>query len=188
MALATGVAVAALAIWVTVASGAANTPGCSSFASQAEAQEHFTQVGGRPARDVEGLDGDGDGVACEGSPGPYAGFATIAYNLKRKFFYGVATMPRTASGDTFACLAGNRHYADGPRLLKVYREARGEDVAVSRTLGAEAKSSGGHLIWKLEKDLGPGGRYYAAFEEQVRLSPYKPSECPEFRSPARALP
>jgi hypothetical protein len=143
---------------------------------------------GSPSRDATGLDADGDGVACEGLPGPYEGFATIGYNAKAHFFYGTASMPPLGSGGGFACLSGNRHFPEGPRRLKIYRARPGSDLAVSRALGAEAKPSSGRLLWKLEAPLAVHGRYYAAFEEEVRLSPYKPTECPGFSSLETRLP
>jgi hypothetical protein len=171
------------------ASGVASMPGCASFSSQAAAQEHFTELGGSPRRDFGGLDGDRDGVACERLPRPYAGFATIGYNLKRGFFYGAASMPPTASGESgFACLYGNRHFPDGPRLLKVYAVRPGVDRAISGAIGAEAKPGSGRLVWKADKDIVFGGRYYVAFEERVPLSPYGPNECPGFRSREVTLP
>jgi hypothetical protein len=171
------------------ASGSAKAPGCSSFSSQAAAQELFAQIGGRPGHDPGGLDPDGNGVACEDRPGPHEGFATIGYNRAKRFFYGVATMPAIESAEGgFACLQGNRHYPDGPRLLKVYRALPGPDRAVSRDLGAEARPDSGRLLWKLDREVVPPGRYYAAFEERIRPSPYKSSECPGFRSRATYLP
>jgi hypothetical protein len=171
----------------TAGGQAAASAGCA-FSSQAEAQRRFVDLGGSPGHDPGRLDGNGDGVACEGLPGPYRGFATIGYNLRRGFFYGAASMPVDRSGGGFACLSGNRHFPEGPRQLRIYRARPGSDLAVSRTLGAEARSSSGRLLWKLEAPLGPPGRYYAAFEEEVRLSPYKPTECPGFSSPETRLP
>jgi hypothetical protein len=142
-------------------------------------------VGGSPARNADGLDGDRDGVACEGLPGPHEGYATIGYNLKRAFFYGTASMPAGDGG--FACLSGNRHFAEGPRLLKVYKAVPGPDRAVSGEIGAEARPGSGRLVWKLDRDL-VAGHYYAAFGEKIRSSPYRPSECPGFSSRATALP
>ena len=40
---------------------------CSDFATQREAQRFFEQEGG-PHEDPHGLDGDGDGIACEDLP------------------------------------------------------------------------------------------------------------------------
>ena len=62
-------------------------------ASQAEAQEAFLDLGGKPGNDVGGLDGNGNGVACEALPGPYEGYATIGFNVRKGFLYGVATLP-----------------------------------------------------------------------------------------------
>jgi hypothetical protein len=184
----------ALLAWLACGALAASVsakppPSCSSFKSQAAAQELFTRIGGRPGHDVGGLDADGNGVACEQLPGPREGFATIGYNRTKRFFYGVATMPATGSpADGFACLQGNRHYPDGPRLLRIYRAVPGPDRAVSGDVGAEARPDSGRVFWKLDRKALPPGRYYAAFEEVIRSSPYTPSECPGFRSRATYLP
>ena len=44
-------------------SGADGTYNCSDFDTQAQAQAYFDSVG-----DIDGLDGDGDGVACQSLP------------------------------------------------------------------------------------------------------------------------
>jgi micrococcal nuclease len=44
-------------------SGADGSYNCDDFATQEEAQDHFDSQG-----DVDGLDGDGNGVACESLP------------------------------------------------------------------------------------------------------------------------
>jgi Excalibur calcium-binding domain len=181
-------AAATLAIWAAAAGGVAKAPACASFASQADAQERFFGLGGSPSRNADGLDGDGNGVACEDLPGPYAGFATVGYHRQRTFFYGTASMPRGADGDGFACLLGNRQFADGARRLTIYRELPGPDRAISRPLKAEPRPGSGRLLWKLDRDLDIAARYYVAFEAQIHLSPYKPSNCPEFRSRAVYLP
>lgn len=182
-------ATAALAIWAPTASGAERpAPRCPSFPSQADAQERFFAQGGSPSHDVGDLDDDGDGVACEGLPGPYAGYATIGYNRERKFLYGTASMPSEADGEGFACLLGNRQFADGARRLTIYRSVPGPDKAVSRPLKAEPRPGSGRLLWKLERKLTAVDRYYVVFEAQIHLSPYKPSNCPEFSSPEAYLP
>ena len=186
--LAAAALAAALTCGVLAASGSAKVPGCSSFKSQATAQELFVGMGGGPARDVGGLDPDGDGVACEDRPGPNEGFATIGYNRVKRFFYGVATMPATESEDGFACLQGNRHFPDGPRLLRIYRALPGADRPISPDVGAEAKPDSGRLLWKFDRKVVVPGRYYAAFEDEIRPSPYAPSECPGFRSRTSYLP
>jgi hypothetical protein len=38
---------------------------CADFGSRARAQKYFESNGGRPGRDLEGLDSDGDGQVCE---------------------------------------------------------------------------------------------------------------------------
>jgi Excalibur calcium-binding domain len=42
---------------------------CADFPTQAAAQDYFLSLGG-PASDPDGLDGDGDGIACESNPCP----------------------------------------------------------------------------------------------------------------------
>jgi hypothetical protein len=181
-------ATAALAISVLAAGGVAKSSGCPSFSSQAGAQERFFSLGGTASQNVGGLDDDGDGVACEGLSGPYAGYATIGYNRGKGFLFGTASMPPTGAGDGFACLAGNRHFPDGPRLLKIYKAVPGPDRAVSRDVGTAARPGSGRLVWKLDREPLTGGRYYVVFEERIRTSPYAPSDCPEFRSREVYLP
>lgn len=47
---------------------------CSDFNSQAAAQNYFENNGGGPNNNVDGLDSDGDGVACESNPCPCTGY------------------------------------------------------------------------------------------------------------------
>jgi hypothetical protein len=182
----------ALAVLATSAPALAGAerppPGCAPFPSQAGAQERFIQLGGAPSRNAGGLDGDGDGVACEGLPGPYAGYATIGYHRERKFLYGTASMPLEADGEGFACLLGNGQFADGTRRLTVYRATPGGDRAISGSLKAEPRPGSGRLLWKLRRELTVGARYHVVFEAQIRLGPYLPSNCPEFGSHEVFLP
>jgi hypothetical protein len=100
-------------------------------------------------------------------------------------------MPPLASGEgKFACLSGNRHWPDGPRWVNVYRVTPGGDVSILGThmAPAEAKPATGRLVWKVDKPLKAPGRYYAAFEESLRTSPYGRNPCPEFRSRTISLP
>jgi len=187
--LAAAICAALLALVTAAAPGVARAAGCRSFSSQAAAQELFVKTGGSPGHNIGHLDDDGNGVACEELPGPYEGFATIGYNRSKRFFYGTATMPAKASGEgEFACLYGNRHFADGPRLLRIYRALPRSDRPVSGDIGVEARPDSGRLFWKLGRRMVPGGHYYAAFEERIRSSPYAPSECLGFRSPVAYLP
>jgi len=57
------------------AGGAWGSPGatiadknCSDFSTQQEAQQYFDSNGGSPSNNVDGLDADHDGVACESLP------------------------------------------------------------------------------------------------------------------------
>jgi len=181
--------IAALGLWAAVAVAVTPVPGCSSFSSQAAAQDYFAELGGSPRRAVGDLDGDSDGVACEGLSGPYKPFATIGYNRKGGFFYGIASMPPAATGDErYPCLYGNRHFPDGPRRLNVYKVVPGPDKATFGVLGAEARPESGRLLWKAEREDVTPGSYYVGFEEKIRLSPYGANECPGFRSAEIALP
>lgn len=162
-------------------------PGCPSFGSQAAAQDYFVAAGGNPRKRVGSLDPDRDGVACEGQPGPYKGFTTIGYNKRKKFLYGLASMPSSAAGG-FPCLEGNPAFPDGPRRLNVYRAQPGADLLVLGPVGAASDSNTGRLVWKADKAVLAPGRYYAVFEERIPLAPYGPNECPGFRSAEVGLP
>jgi hypothetical protein len=50
----------------TVSSG--GDKNCSDFATHAEAQAYFNSKGGSPSNNVDGLDRDHDGIACENNP------------------------------------------------------------------------------------------------------------------------
>lgn len=188
MASALTFAAALASLAVVAAAPAAPVSSCHAFASQAEAQARFSELGGSPARPLGRLDPDRDGVACEGLPGPYAGYATLGYNRAKSFLYGRVTMPPQAGGG-FACLEGNRFGPEGPRLLRLFRVLSDGDRPVSREVGAAADPASGHLVWKLDLDgPPPAGRYYVAFGERIRLAPYGPNECPGFRSATVSLP
>jgi hypothetical protein len=183
-------AIAAALVTISAADGVAiaAVPGCGSFPSQADAQERFGELGGAPGNPIPKLDSDRDGVACEGSPGPYKGYATVAYNPKRGFFYGTATMPPEAGGAGFACLEGNRHFDDGPRLLTLFKVKPGPDLVISHEVGTATKPSSGQVLWKVEKAKIAPGSYYVVFEERQQLAPYGPNQCPSFRSAEFKLP
>jgi hypothetical protein len=178
------------ALGLAAAAGAVTpVPGCASFASQAGAQDYFGRYGGSPSHAVGSLDPDRDGIACEGLGGPYKAYATIGYNRKGRFFYGVASMPPAAKGEEeFPCLYGNRHFPDGPRRLNVYKVQPGDDKPIFGVLAAEARPSSGRLLWKAERDAVTPGLYYAAFEERIPLKPHGANQCPGFRSAELALP
>ena len=178
----------ALSAAIAAEGASAAAPGCASFRSQAEAQDRFAALGGSPSNPIPRLDPDRDGVACEGSPGPYKGYATVAYNPKRNFFYGTATMPPEAGGGGFACLEGNRHFDDGPRLLTLFKVKPGPDLVIGHEVGTATKPSSGRVLWKFEKTQISPGNYYVVFEERQPLTPYGPNQCPGFRSAEFRLP
>ena len=61
--------------------GAQDEYDCADFLSQAEAQQYFFDRGGAPTRNVDGLDSDGDGWACEFNDPPYfSGFSASQVN------------------------------------------------------------------------------------------------------------
>jgi hypothetical protein len=123
------------------------------------------------------------------SAGPRAEYTTLGYNRAHGFFYGTAKMPpKTDGSGGFACLAGNRHFPDGPRLLRIYRVLPGPDRAISGEIATGATPESGTLEWKFERKHVPTGRYYVVFEAKIPTQPGAGSECPGFRSAATLLP
>jgi hypothetical protein len=167
----------------------AAVPGCEAFAAQGDAQDAFLEAGGSPARNAGGMDPDGDGVACEDLPAPYKGYATIGYNRKRQFFYGVVTMP-VPPGGRASCLYGNKNFPNSSRRLNVYKvRSDGDKPLLGRyKAGAEAQPETGKLIWKVERPGLIPARYYVSFDEKVRTSPYGRNPCPGFSSQPTLLP
>jgi hypothetical protein len=182
-----GLAIAALFASAAAAGGAA-VGSCSSFASQADAQARFAGLGGSPGHPVGQLDGDRDGIACEGLHGPYAAYATLGYNRKGGFLYGIASMPPVAGGEHFPCLRGNHKGPFGARRLQVYRARAGADERIGDPLNAEAQPERGELLWKAPRATLVPGRYYVAFEAKMRVKPYGRNRCPGFRSREVPLP
>jgi hypothetical protein len=171
-------------------SGTAAAPSCGSFASQADGQDAFFAHGGSPRHPVGELDPDRDGIACEGLPGPYKGYATIGYNRKRQFFYGVAKMPVGRDGTGFACMYGNPRSSDIPRSIVVFKVTRHGDKPILAEFKdkAEARPDTGRLLWKVERSHPPFGRYYVAFAPRVPFSPHGRNKCPGFDSQPTLLP
>lgn len=94
---------------------------CSDFKTWNEAQTYFEQHGGSPTNNVEGLDREGDGLACEGLPGA-PDKATWSFD-KDRLVPGTtgnagtggttgtggntgATMPNTATNNVTGIIAG----------------------------------------------------------------------------------
>ena len=74
-----------LALAAFAGAGATATPiatsadkNCSDFSTQQEAQQYFDSHGGSPSNNVDGLDADHDGVACESLPSGGGGNTTPA--------------------------------------------------------------------------------------------------------------
>lgn len=173
------------------AAGGSAAPGsCAGFANQAAAQSYFVGEGGGPGRNVDGLDGDRDGVACEELGRPYKGYATIGWNKAKRFFYGVATMPKGPDGVS-RCLYGNGQEPNGARELKLYRVRPGADRSLLPEVPAAyalAQPASGKLIWKAERPSLAPGQYYVVFDESIRRGPYEGIECPGFASLPQQLP
>jgi hypothetical protein len=184
--------IAAAFFFVTAGSDGATVPRCATYKSQAAAQADFIEAGGGVQHAVGALDPDHDGVACEGLGGPYAGYATLGYNKRKNFFYGTASLPRSASGnDDYPCMVGNSHFLEGPRRLNVFKVepgGGGKPIFAQRGIGAEARPSSGRLLWRADRKVVIPGSYYAEFEERARSSPRGNSECPSFRSETVKLP
>jgi hypothetical protein len=185
----TGVVAAVVGLLVLAGGSSAAAPGCGAFAAQGDAQEAFLEAGGSPVRNAGSMDPDGDGVACEDLPAPYKGYATIGYNRKRQFLYGVVTMPVPPGGQA-SCLYGNKNFPDSSRRLNVFKvRSDGDKPLLGRyKAGAEAQPETGKLIWKVERPGLVAAKYYVSFDEKVRTSPYGRNPCPGFSSQPTLLP
>ncbi|HZO05435.1 MAG TPA: hypothetical protein VFB52_03545 [Solirubrobacterales bacterium] len=172
------------------AAGAAAVPGCGAFEAQGDAQDAFMEAGGSPARNAGKMDPDGDGVACEALGAPFKGYATIGYNRKKQFFYGIVKMPAALDGGESPCLYGNKNYPDASRRFNIYKvRTDGDKPLLGRyKAGTQADPAAGTLIWKVERADLVQARYYVAFDERVPLTPYGRNECPGFSSVPTLLP
>ncbi|MVA17679.1 hypothetical protein GOZ94_01800 [Agrobacterium vitis] len=72
---------------------------CSNFASPAAAQRYFLLTGG-PATDVNGLDRDGDGFACE--------FGSVLKQNKARFSFNPSAQRRHTTVEQNHCYVGPR--------------------------------------------------------------------------------
>jgi excalibur calcium-binding domain-containing protein len=59
-----------LALGAAAGPAQAKDMNCDDFSSQSSAQSYFNNNGGGPNNNVDGLDSDGDGIACESNPCP----------------------------------------------------------------------------------------------------------------------
>jgi hypothetical protein len=171
-------------------SGVAAGAECGQFKAQGDAQDAFVEAGGSPRRNAGKMDPDGDGVACEGLGAPFKGYATIGYNRKRQFLYGMVAMPAAQGGGEAPCLYGNKSYPDAARRLNVYKvRADGDKPLLGQyAANAMADPQAGKLVWKVERSNLVQAQYYVAFDERVATSPFGRNECPGFRSRPTLLP
>lgn len=132
------VPLAAVVAVVVASSASARDANCSDFASQAAAQTYFLNNGG-PSQDPDGLDADGDGLACESNPSPYRGLLTIQY--AQGAFTGRV---RSVSS---SCVSS--------RAIKVIKVVKN---APDPVVGSATTSAAG--TYRLPK-AGAHGRYYA---------------------------
>lgn len=182
--------VLAIAVLTFGAAGSgAVVSGCGAFKAQADAQDAFLEAGGSPGRNAGRMDPDRDGVACEELPAPFKGYATIGYNRKRQFFYGVVTMPAPPGGAA-PCMYGNKNHPESARRLNVYKvRSDGDKPLLGRyKAGAQADPAAGKLVWKVERPDLIAARYYVSFDEKIRTSPYGRNPCPGFSSRPTLLP
>jgi hypothetical protein len=174
-----------------VGTRAAQPRECSSFKSQAAAQQYFVEAGGSPKRPVGSLDPNHNGVACELLTRPFAGYATLAFNKVQRFLYGTVTLPGEGEHPEYPCLFGNKHFPDAPRILNVYKvgpDGSGKPIFSQYGIGTEARPASGRLVWRVGRKRLGAGYYYVEIEEQIRSSPYERTQCPAFRSAAVPLP
>jgi LPXTG-motif cell wall-anchored protein len=83
---------------------------CKDFSSQAAAQAYFDANGGSPSNNVDNLDADHDGQACEA-------FAYTASSNQQAATATGGTLPRTGEHDSLAVLAGLLLAVGGGTLL-----------------------------------------------------------------------
>src|SRR4051812_42348034 len=64
---------------------------CSDFSTQGDAQAYFDSHGGSPSNNVDGLDADHDGKACESLPSGGGGTTTHTHSTPPALFKGKCT-------------------------------------------------------------------------------------------------
>ncbi len=165
---------------------------CGSFANQAAAQDYFFKRGGSPRRKIGGLDPDGNGVACERLDAPHKGYADVAFESRRGFFYGGIAVPAGTDGD-FPCLYKNAKVGITRRVL-VYKARRGKPDLPLTLRGGESRESddgskgtvqsgAGRLTWKVDPSGRIRGRFYVDVPQSETESG-SDEDCPRFRSRA----
>lgn len=133
-------ATAFVLLLLSASSATAGVPGtaadrdCSDFSSQASAQNYFLSIGG-PSSDPDGLDGDGDGIACESNPCP-CNYSTTPPTPTQPVLPPADTDGDGVSDSDDACPTQKAMTANGcpapparPRGYRVQRAERGTIVA-----------------------------------------------------------
>jgi hypothetical protein len=139
IALITGTGLLVLAI-VTPSRSLAGDVNCPELGSQAFAQSYFEDQGG-PQRDPNALDADGDGLACEENPAPYAGLLKLKYKAKKDRFKGTFTA-------LFGCHQG--------RALTLFKRQNGPDKTVKQA------TTSGTGTYRIKKKNARGTFYVIA--------------------------
>ena len=142
---------------------------CTSFASQKAAQKFFVGHGGSPEKNVNGLDSDGDGLACPYNKEPYAGYLSIGFNRARSFFYGIQAALYVYAPKTEAQTEAQAQCASGVEPGIVLKKVRpGKDPIVAERKHAllldPKRLPGGKIAvltfeWKLELRSAHGSFY-----------------------------
>jgi LPXTG-motif cell wall-anchored protein len=124
---AASLALAALWALPAVAAAQSGDKDCRDFATQEEAQEYLTAQGGGPAANVDRLDDDHDGVACEALPPAPGGAGSAAADA-------AAGVGETAGSQV------------EPEALPFTGPARSTPLALG---GGLLLALGGLLVWRL---------------------------------------
>jgi hypothetical protein len=125
---------------VTPSRSLAGDVNCPELGSQAFAQSYFEDQGG-PQRDPNALDADGDGLACEENPAPYAGLLRLKYKAKKDKFKGTFTA-------LFGCQQG--------RALTLFKRRNGPDKTVKQA------TTSGTGTYRIKKKNARGTFYVIA--------------------------
>ena len=89
--LASTVTMGALNLALIAGPASAADKNCPDFSTQQQAQQYFDSHGGSPSNDVDGLDRDHDGKACESLPSGGGGGGTTTHSTPPALFNGKCT-------------------------------------------------------------------------------------------------
>jgi LPXTG-motif cell wall-anchored protein len=108
----------ALVVAAPAALAQANDQNCSDFPSQAAAQAHLRA----DPSDPDGLDGDSDGIACEGNPAPFDRTPVVAASAAGGAgSAGAGTLAQTGPRSTPTLAIGGVLLAAGASLIWMTR-------------------------------------------------------------------